>query len=334
MGAVYDVGDYVGALDAVLERAGYDDLRAEQRRRRERGDPVQMGIGVSCYVEITGKSVTEGDPQEVARIRIHDDGAATVFTGTSPHGQGHDTSWSMIASSELGIPMDRIDGGARRHRPRARRRGHVRVALAAAGRRGGAAGQHRGGRPGPVARRRAARGRRRRRRARQGDRRVPRRAGRPTVAKSWGELASREQRARPRRARRRVELRRARPDVPVRRAPRGGARSTWRPARSSSCAIVACDDAGTVLNPLIFEGQVHGGIAQGAAQALVEEFAYDADGNPVTGELRRLHVHLRGRAPRLRDRAPGDADARTTRSAPRGSVSRAPSARRPRCSRR
>ena len=109
MGAVYDVGDYVGALDAVLERAGYDELRAEQRRRRERGDPVQMGIGVSCYVEITGKSVTDSNPQEVARILIHDDGAATVFTGTSPHGQGHDTSWSMIASSELGIPMDRID---------------------------------------------------------------------------------------------------------------------------------------------------------------------------------------------------------------------------------
>ena len=109
MGAVYDVGDYVGALDAVLERAGYDELRAEQRRRRERGDPVQMGIGVSCYVEITGKSVTDSNPQEVARIRIHDDGAATVFTGTSPHGQGHDTSWSMIASSELGIPMDRIE---------------------------------------------------------------------------------------------------------------------------------------------------------------------------------------------------------------------------------
>ena len=68
-----------------------------------------MGIGVSCYVEITGKSVTEGNPQEVARVQIHPDGAATVFTGTSPHGQGHDTSWSMIASSELGIPMDRID---------------------------------------------------------------------------------------------------------------------------------------------------------------------------------------------------------------------------------
>ena len=109
MGSVYDVGDYERRFDAVLDAAGYTELRAEQARRREQGDPIQMGIGVSCYVEITGKSVTEGNPQEVARVQIHADGAATVFTGTSPHGQGHDTSWSMIASSELGIPMERID---------------------------------------------------------------------------------------------------------------------------------------------------------------------------------------------------------------------------------
>ena len=149
MGAVYDVGDYEGALDAALDAAGYTELRAEQARRRARGDAVQMGIGVSCYVEITGKSITEGNPQEVARVQISAAGAATVFTGTSPHGQGHDTSWSMIASSELGHPDGAHRRRARRHRSRAGRRRHLRFPVVAAGRRGRAAGVDRARRPRP-----------------------------------------------------------------------------------------------------------------------------------------------------------------------------------------
>ena len=106
IGQTYDVGDYVGALDRVLAAAGYDELRAEQARRREAGDRVQLGIGVSTYVEITGGVPPFGD---AAKIEVRPDGRAIVYTGTSPHGQGHDTSWSMIASAQTGIPIDQIE---------------------------------------------------------------------------------------------------------------------------------------------------------------------------------------------------------------------------------
>ncbi len=283
MGAVYDVGDYVGALDAVLERAGYDELRAEQRRRREQGDPVQMGIGVSCYVEITGKSVTEGNPQEVARILIHDDGAATVFTGTSPHGQGHDTSWSMIASSELGIPMDRIDVV----------HGDTDRVPVGGGTFGSRSLQQGGAAVHQVSLEVVDRGRSLAAElleAEVDDVVLDQEAGAfhvrgtPAVAKSWADLASASS-----------ENGHAPLDVesnfvaPGPTYPFGAHLAVVHvdveTGKVELVRFVACDDAGTVLNPLIFEGQVHGGIAQGAAQALVEEFAYDADGNPVTGNF-------------------------------------------------
>src|SRR5262245_21227395 len=105
VGQTYDVGDYEGALDRVLQAAKYDELRAEQKRRREAGDRRQLGIGVSCYVEITGGLPPFG---EDARFDVLHDGRVVVYTGTSPHGQGHVTAWSMIASDETCIPMDRI----------------------------------------------------------------------------------------------------------------------------------------------------------------------------------------------------------------------------------
>lgn len=105
IGQTYDVGDYVGALDRALAVADYDELRAEQRDRRQRGDTVQLGIGVSAYVEITGGVAPFG---EDARIDITEAGHAVVFTGSSPHGQGHETAWSMIASARTGIPMEHV----------------------------------------------------------------------------------------------------------------------------------------------------------------------------------------------------------------------------------
>jgi len=105
IGQTYDVGDYVGALDRVLAAAGYDDRRAEQQLRRDRGDIVQLGIGVSVYVEITGGVAPFG---ENAAIHVTADGHAVVYTGCSPHGQGHDTAWSMITSARTGIPMEHV----------------------------------------------------------------------------------------------------------------------------------------------------------------------------------------------------------------------------------
>src|SRR5258708_22316321 len=91
-GAVYDSGDYVTALDKVLAAAGYTELRAEQARRRERGDVLQLGLGVASYVEITAADAAGG---ETARLIVHGDGTATVYTGGSAHGQAHPTPRAM-----------------------------------------------------------------------------------------------------------------------------------------------------------------------------------------------------------------------------------------------
>src|SRR5215472_373465 len=108
-GALYDTGDYVTALDKALAAADYADLREEQKRRRASRDIRQLGIGVASYVEITGMGDGEdAPPQENATVEVHPDGTATILTGTSPHGQGHATAWAMIASEELGIPVEKI----------------------------------------------------------------------------------------------------------------------------------------------------------------------------------------------------------------------------------
>ena len=104
-GALYDSGRYVEALDKVLAAAGYAELRKEQARRRARGDVRQLGIGLSTYVEITAPDPAAG---ETAKLEVSDDGTATVYTGSSAHGQGHHTAWAMLVQEELGIPMDKV----------------------------------------------------------------------------------------------------------------------------------------------------------------------------------------------------------------------------------
>jgi len=106
VGANYDSGEYERSLDAVLEASGYADLRAEQARRRESDDPKLLGIGVSSYVEVTAPI---GLHVEYGSCEINDDGSATIKVGTSSHGQGHDTAFSMIVNDVLGIPMDEVN---------------------------------------------------------------------------------------------------------------------------------------------------------------------------------------------------------------------------------
>ena len=100
--AVYDTGEYELALDTALGIAGYEDLRSEQRTRRERGDRMQLGIGVSVYVEVTGWGT------EFGSVAVKEDGSVVVRCGTSPQGQGHETAYAQIASGTLGIPTERI----------------------------------------------------------------------------------------------------------------------------------------------------------------------------------------------------------------------------------
>ncbi|MDP1807342.1 MAG: molybdopterin-dependent oxidoreductase, partial [Acidimicrobiales bacterium] len=103
-GAQYDVGDYDLPLREALRIADYDKLREEQATRRAAGDPVQLGIGICVYVEITAG----GGGTEFGSVTVHADGSATISAGTSGHGQGHPTAFAMLTSDRLGIPMDKI----------------------------------------------------------------------------------------------------------------------------------------------------------------------------------------------------------------------------------
>jgi aerobic carbon-monoxide dehydrogenase large subunit len=276
-GAVYDTGDYAAALEAALAAAGYADLRAEQAKRRASGDVIQLGIGLSCYVEITGLGAEEGGPRENATVEVHPDGSATILTGTSPHGQGHATAWAMLASDELGIPVDKITvkwgdtdlipvgggtGGSRSLQQ------------------GGAAVQQASRELIDVARQRAADTLE----ANPADLVFDPKtsafavAGDPDVAVALASLAETD----------RLLVH------SVFRAP--GATFPFgthvavvdvdtETGKVVLRRVITVDDAGTVLNPLLAEGQRHGGIAQGAAQAFLEEVVFDADGNPLTASF-------------------------------------------------
>src|SRR5262252_1181817 len=103
-GATYDSGEYERALDKLLEISGYPELRAEQARRRERSDRLQLGIGLSVYVEVTAVGIGP----EWGAVRIETDGTATVRCGTTSFGQGHETTLAQIAAEELGLPLDSV----------------------------------------------------------------------------------------------------------------------------------------------------------------------------------------------------------------------------------
>ena len=116
-GLTYDTGNYEAATEKALAMFDYDGLRAEQAQRRAAGDPVQLGIGISTFTEMCGlaPSRTLGALKYVAggwehcTVRALPTGKIEVVTGTSPHGQGHETAWSQIASSILGVPVEDIE---------------------------------------------------------------------------------------------------------------------------------------------------------------------------------------------------------------------------------
>ena len=273
-GALYDSGDYEAALDRVLAAAGYQELRAEQERRRASGERMQLGIGVSCYVEITGGGDEAGAPRENATGEVHPDGTATILTGTSPHGQGHATAWAMLASEELGIGVEKftVMWGDTDLIPEGGGTGGSRSLQ-----QGGTAVRQASRELIEVARERAAAALE----ANAADLRfdVQRSAfavaGDPEAAVPLVDLARDE-----RLAVRTVFT------APGATYPFGAhvavAEVDTETGKAVLRRVVTVDDAGVVLNPLLAEGQRHGGIGQGAAQALLEEVLYDADGNPLT----------------------------------------------------
>ena len=276
-GALYDSGDYAAALDKALEAAGYAELRAEQARRRVSGDTVQFGIGVSCYVEITGGGDEAGAPQENATVEVHPDGTATILTGTSPHGQGHSTAWAMIASEELGIPVENftVKWGDTDLIPVGGGTGGSRSLQ-----QGGAAVQQASKELIELARERAAAALEASASDLQFD---PGRsafavAGDPDASVRLADLATDERLF--------VHSIFTAPGATF---PFGThvavAEVDTETGKAVLRRVITVDDAGRVLNPLLAEGQRHGGIAQGAAQALLEEVVYDADGNPLTASF-------------------------------------------------
>jgi carbon-monoxide dehydrogenase large subunit len=274
VGTIYDVGDYEGALDRVLEAAGYDELRAQQQQRRSDGDIVQMGIGVSIYVEITAGP--RPGQQEFAEIVMDDQGDVTVFTGSSAHGQGHATSFSMLVSEAMAVPMDRItvvhgdtdavQKGVGTYASRSLQVGGtavLRTADAVVARARELAADQLEADPADVLLDQVA-----------GAFHV---AGAPAVAVPWTEVVA----AAGGTLRESLSHKATAPTFPF------GAHVAvvdvdTETGKVELRRIVTCDDAGRMLNPLLVEGQRHGGIAQGVAQALCEEVVYDEDGNPQT----------------------------------------------------
>jgi len=102
-GAIYDEADYPGDLELALEAVGYETIRSQQAQRRQRKDPIALGIGVSCY-----NHMTTGGGGEEASVSVLGDGSAVVVTGTTSQGHGHATTWAQIASDVLGIGVDQI----------------------------------------------------------------------------------------------------------------------------------------------------------------------------------------------------------------------------------
>ena len=286
-GATYDIGAYTKALDMVLEAAGYQDLRAEQARRRETGDTRQLGIGLSVYVEITAL----GGGGEFGSVTALPDGTVEVRTGATPFGQGHDTTWKMLASDKLGVPMEAvrvIHGDTDDLESSSTTGGSRSVQIA------GSSILSASGHLIDQARERAS----------ElleaavddvvldvatGQFHV---AGVPAVGVGWAEVASRAEDTLIGVSDYAAEG----PTFPF------GAHLAVVEVDTETGAVrlermVAVDDAGTLINPLIADGQIHGGLAQGAAQALFEEMAYDEDGNPQTANLADYSVPAASEVP-------------------------------------
>ena len=279
-GAPYDSGAYERALDLALETADYEALREEQRRRRESGDRRALGIGVSIYVEVTN-GLTE---PELGAVEITPDGGAVVRTGSFSHGQGHETTFAMIVADKLGLPLDAVRVI----------KGDTDDVSQGVGTYGSKSTQIGGVAAGQAARVVADRGRELA--AEQLEARVDdvvldlaagafHVAGSPTPVVTWKDLAGRLEGEG-----RLDELRAAevfKADAPT--FPFGAHVAVVEVDTESGEVelrrLVAVDDAGTIVNPVIAEGQVHGGVATGVAQALHEEFVYDEEGNPLTASF-------------------------------------------------
>jgi carbon-monoxide dehydrogenase large subunit len=293
-GMRYDSGNYEAATAKATDLFGYDALRAEQQKRRESGDPVQLGIGISTYTEMCGLAPSRwlgsmgyvGGGWEHASIRMLPTGKVEVITGTSPHGQGHETAWSQIVADRLGVAFEDIEvlhgdtqvasRGLDTYGSRSLAVGGMAVLAAA-------------------------------------DRVIEK--AKPIAAQLLEAAVEDLEFSDGKFGVRGTDTAMSLGDLAfaVFQGHKLDGSTDWSldadatldpedfsfPHGTHLCAIevdtetgaatirsyVSVDDVGNVVNPLIVEGQVHGGLAQGIAQALYEEAVHDESGTLVTGSF-------------------------------------------------
>lgn len=273
-GATYDSGNYSEALRRLCDALDLDALRAEQRARREAGDPIRLGVGISTYVEVTAPLV-DG---EWADVEVTAEGRVIGRVGSTAQGQGHETTFAMLVAERLGVPLDAVEILA----------GDTDAVPHGEGTMGSRSMQVGGSALAGASELVVTRGRELA--ADQLEAAVDdvvfdpdagcfHVTGTPAVSLDWATIAG-----------------------GVGAGERLGAELVFDPEGSTFpfgahgavvevdietgavalLRMVAIDDAGTIINPLLAEGQIHGGLAQGVAQALWEEFAYDESANPTT----------------------------------------------------
>jgi len=269
VGSTYDSGRYAEALDRCVEAAGYDALRAEQADRRRSNCRTRLGIGVTCTVEITGSG--EG---ERATVAIEKDGSVVVVVGTSPHGQGHETTFAALVATELGVAAERVQI----------LHGDTDLSPFGAGTTGSRSTQLGGSAVHGAAR--DVIGLAREQAAIRLEASVDdivfdpvtgrfHVAGTPALGLGWSDIG-------PLSADHKFES--------------GGGTFAYgacvatieldiETGQVRLRSLVAVDDAGTLLQPELAKGQVHGGLGMAVAAALYEEMVYDADGLSRTANL-------------------------------------------------
>ena len=288
MGAVYDSGDYAKALDRALANAGWQEL--QQQRDAARAEGRLVGLGLAMYVEVCGLGPSASLPTggwEHSQVTIERDGRISATTGASPHGQGNETTFAQMLADQFGVPLEHVrilhgDTGV------------VKQGIGTFGSRSQAVGGTALHLAGAKVREKMAKFAAALLEAHEEDLvfedgRISVQ-GAPDAGKTFAEVAAYAYVPVP---------------LPAGLDPGLSEEAFFEPANNTypfGCHIsmvevdrdtgeltllrlVAVDDAGNLINPLIVEGQIHGGLAQGIGQAMIEEVRYGADGQPLTGSF-------------------------------------------------
>jgi carbon-monoxide dehydrogenase large subunit len=288
MGAVYDSGDYEKALDRALKNANWTELKKQRDAAKAQGRLV--GLGLAMYVEVCGIGPSASLPTggwEHSQVTVERDGRVTATTGASPHGQGNETTFAQMLADQFGVPFEHVtiqhgDTGV------------VKQGIGTFGSRSQAVGGTALHMAGGKVKAKMAKFAAALMEAHEEDLVFENGKifvkGAPARGKTFAEVAHYAYIPVP---------------LPPGLEPGLSEEAFFEPTNNTypfGCHIsmvevdrdtgeprllklVAVDDAGHLINPLIVEGQIHGGLAQGIGQALIEEVVYNSDGQLVTGSF-------------------------------------------------